>query len=131
MRIWLHRLWSRITGKNLASAPPELIISQLNEPRPLPIGMAEFEVWADRIIAGAMIGADAPSLKFCLADMLLHLGPTESHKPDAHFIHCLRKFAVNQIAVEVRARLHAERKAALAEVEEANKLKVVGEPSDK
>jgi hypothetical protein len=49
--------------------------------------------------------------KFALANALMHLGPTESHKPDAFFIHSLRKFAINQVADTVRKELHAAAKA--------------------
>lgn len=75
------------------------------------MGMAEFEIWSDRIISGALCPADIMSQKFALADLLTHLGPTESHKPDAYFIHCLRKFAVNQVAVAIRQKLYEEKKA--------------------
>lgn len=87
------------------------------EPRPLPLGRSDFDEWSDRIISGAVIpgGEENPEAfkegqKFALADLLLHLGPTESHKPDAHFIHSLRKFAVNQVAVTMRDELHKKAK---------------------
>lgn len=81
------------------------------ESRPLPMGRTEFDEWSERIISGSLVSADIPSQKFALANMLLHLGPTESHKPDAFFIHSLRKFAVNQVAAAVRDELYAEKKA--------------------
>ena len=90
-----------------------LIVEQMNEPRALPIGMTEFEAWADRIILGAMLpeGVGRDGLIFTLSSMILSLGPTESHKPDAHFIHGLRKAAANQIA-------HAQQVAAKNRVAE-------------
>lgn len=101
----LYSLVAELTGHNLKSTPPELIVSQLNEPRPLPMGVSDFHEWSDRIIAGAVIpgGEDDPEAfiegqKYALADMIMHLGPTESHKPDAFFIHQLRKVCVNQVA---------------------------------
>ena len=83
-----------------------MILDQLNERRPLPMGMKQFDDWAERIISGTLIDvpeevlkeANENSLKFALSTMLLHLGPQESHKEDAYFIHSLRKSAVNQIA---------------------------------
>jgi hypothetical protein len=124
----IHSLFSRLTGKNSASTPPDVIIDQMNEPRPLPMGMTDFEAWSTRIISGALIpgGDDEPdkfreSQVFALANMLMHLGPTESHKPDAFFIHSLRKFAINQIADAVRKELHAKAKARTAAEEEAQK----------
>lgn len=124
----IHSLASCWSGKNSVHTPPDVIIDQMNEPRPLPMGMADFEAWSARIIAGALLpgGEDAPdkfrdSQTFALANMLLHLGPTESHKPDAFFIHSLRKFAVNQIADAVRKDLHDRAKARTAAEEEAQK----------
>lgn len=79
--------------------PIEMIVEQMAEPRPLPLGRQDFNDWSDRIISGALIpGVDVESQRFALANSLLHLGPTESHKPDAHFIHILRKLAINQVA---------------------------------
>src|ERR1035438_8208296 len=74
----------------------------LLERQPLPMGRKQFDDWSDRIISIANIVADTDSQKFALADMLLHLGPTESHKEDAHFVHYLRKVAVNQVADAMR-----------------------------
>jgi hypothetical protein len=62
-------------------------------------------------MSGALVSADVSSQQYALANLLLHLGPTESHKPDAFFIHSLRKFAVNQVADEIRKELYAARKA--------------------
>lgn len=98
-------LWSKLFGRNLKSTPKEVIVDQMLEPRPLPMGRSEFESWSDRIIAGALLngGADCPevfieSQKWALANMMMHLGPTESHKPDAHFIHGLRVNAIKLVA---------------------------------
>ena len=89
----------------------EEIKAQLTERRPLPIGKSEFNEWAERIISGALLPASKRSQKFVLADMLLHLGPTESHKEDAYFIHALRKVAINQVAVDMREEIKNEQKA--------------------
>ncbi len=94
------------------------------EPQPLPLTPQEFEEWSDRQIAGACITkTDNPealitSQKFALASMIMHLGPTESHKPDAYFIHSLRKGAANQVAHAVMVKFKEEQKAK----EEADKL---------
>lgn len=75
------------------------ILGQMHEPRPLPMGQKEFVEWTDRIISGALIPCDdRDSLVAALAAMLMQLGPTESHKPDAYFIHSLRKAAANEVA---------------------------------
>jgi tRNA nucleotidyltransferase (CCA-adding enzyme) len=102
----------------------------MNESRPLPMGRQEFEEWSERIISGALLKGkvevdDAQvfieSQKFALANMLMHLGPTESHKPDAFFIHSLRKFAINQVADTIRKELHEAAKARTAAEEAKNK----------
>lgn len=89
---------ARLFGKNLQGTPVPVIQDQLLEKRPLPIGRAEFEAWSDRIIAGAMVGATVVSQKFALANMIMHLGPTESWKEDGYFISSLRKYAANEVA---------------------------------
>ncbi len=102
----------------------------MNSRRPLPLGRTEFEEWSDRIIAGAMLaagpeGTDALRIgqKFALADMLMHIAPTESHKEDAFFIHSLRNTAVRQVAHSMRAEYQKIGKAKNAEME----LKVLAE----
>ena len=118
MRRLFYRTIAALTGRNLKSTPLDVISSQLTEPRPLPMGRAAFEEWSDRIISGALMpytpGDEEifrDSQKYALANAIMHLGPTESHKPDGFFIHSLRKFAVNQVADEVRKELHAKAKA--------------------
>lgn len=120
MKQLYYKLKANLTGKNSLSTPPEVIVDQMNEPRALPMGKEEFHVWADRIIAGALCPADVESQKFALANMLMHLGPTESHKADAFFIHSLRKFAVNQVADSIRKEIHEDAKKRL-EAEELKK----------
>lgn len=109
----------------------EEIKQQLNERRPLPIGRQEFYDWSERIISGALLPASKRSQQFVLSDMLLHLGPTEDHKEDAFFIHTLRKFAVNQVAIAVRDELKEQQRAEqeAAEKEQALKDAMRGESS--
>ena len=88
--------------KNSKYTSKGTIIDQMNEPRPLPMGVKEFEEWSERIISGALIPTeDRDSLVAALATMLMNLGPTEDHKPDAFFIHALRKAATNEVAHHV------------------------------
>lgn len=87
------------TPVNSDRVSKKTILEQMNEPRPLPMGQKEFTDWTDRIISGALIPTDnRESLVGVLASMLMQLGPTESVKPDAFFIHSLRKAAVNEVA---------------------------------
>ena len=121
MKSKFYALKAKFTGKNSVSTPKDVILDQLNEKRPLPMGATEFEEWSNRIISGTLLTADEESQKFALANMLLHLGPTESHKEDAFFIHSLRKFAINQVADTVRKEIHEKAKARLAAEEAAKK----------
>lgn len=118
---------AKLFGFNFSWTPKEVIIDQMNEPRPLPMGRADFEEWANRIISGALIPggeedkeAFIEGQKFALANMIMHLGPTESHKPDAYFIHQLRKVAVNQVADSMRVELREAAKARTAAKEAEN-----------
>ncbi len=126
-KLW-HSSLAKVSGRNLKSTPKEVILDQMSEPRALPMGRKEFDEWSDRIISGALIPGGADDLqafidaqKFSLANMLMHLGPTESHKPDAFFIHSLRKFAVNQVADAVRKELHEAAKTRTEAIEAAKK----------
>lgn len=141
IKVLLFKMWAWIMGKNASNAPVELIHDQMRELRPLPMGAVDFEVWADRIISGALVPAEPESLKFALASMIMHLGPTEDHKEDIFFMKQLRKSAVNQVAdakmKEIRdaakARLAAEQakanEATLPTVENAADVKPVPDQS--
>lgn len=114
----LHAAFAALRGKNHVSTPVETIKAQMLEPRPLPLGRKDFDEWSDRIISGALIpGATVRDQKFALADMLMHLGPTESHKPDAHFIHFLRKVCINQVAHAMLCEIKAEQAKEKAEAD--------------
>jgi len=112
--IWWHKLVAKLRGKNSAATPTSVISGQMNELRPLPLGRQEFEEWSDRIIAGAMLQASPRSQKFALAEMIMHLKPTQDFCDDAHFIHTLRKGAVNQVAYAI---MEETRQAVKAEAE--------------
>lgn len=111
--------------------PKWLIVRQLNKPRQLPLGRADFEAWSDRIISGALIPeVTINSQKWTLANLILHLGPTESHKPDAFFIHSMLKLASNQVADAIRVEIRTEEKARMdaeekAKGEQPSKLSIV------
>lgn len=116
---WFYRFWSNVTGKNLMATPVPIIADQLLEPRPLPMGVQEFHEWSDRIISGALVPAERQSQKFALAEMIMHLKPTQDFCDDSYFIHCLRKGAVNQVAFAMMEEIRNARKAALAAKESA------------
>lgn len=124
MKKFFAQVYAAVTGRNPPWAPKALVVDQMLESRPLPTGMAEFEVWADRIVSGTLLPVEPGDLKFAIANMILHLGPQESHKPDAFFIHSLRKTAANQIAVAKREEYHAKAKARLAPEEAVKTLEL-------
>lgn len=103
------------------------ILKEINEPHRLPMGRIEFDIWADRIIRAAAIpGATLDSQRATLAGTIMHLGPTESHKPDAFFIHTLIKLAANQVAHAMFQELRALEKERLQkEEQQANETKVL------
>lgn len=120
---FFDRLYQILFGRNSKLTTSTTIISQMNEMRPLPLGAKEFDEWAARIISGSLVNADYDSQVFTLANMIMMLGPHESHKPDAYFIHGLRKVAANQVADEKRKSIRDAKKAELVkkEAEEAAK----------
>ena len=101
------------------------LTEQMQERRPLPMGVPQWDEWSDRIISAALIDADPISLKCALTQMILHLGPTEAFKPDAYFILQLRKAAVNQTAHAMFMK-YQEDKRKLAEVTAPNQGDVNG-----
>lgn len=101
---------------NTALTTKNTILRQMNEPRPLPMGATEFKEWSDRIIAGALVPTENEnSLRAALAVMIQSLGPQESHKSDAYFIHSLRKAAANQVSRSIFTDIKNELEAKKAE----------------
>jgi hypothetical protein len=98
------------------------LLEQMTRRRALPIGAEDFEAWAWVIIKQASLPSTTESQKFALAEMLMHIKPTEDHESNAYFIKALRKSAVNQVAYakmtqirdEAKARLSADELAKLA-----------------
>lgn len=87
-------------------------LKELKEMRALPLGRSEFDAWSDRIITLAQIpGATYESQKFALAEMVLHIKPTQSFESYGCFVHQLRKGAANQVAHAVFQELKRARDA--------------------
>lgn len=114
--------------KNTRFTSKATALTQMNEPRPLPLGRKEFEEWSDRIISGALLTATPESQKFALAEMIMHIKPTDDHVADSFFIKSLRKSAANQIAYAVMEELREKTKARLLKEEQDKKLKLVTQP---
>lgn len=70
-------------------------------PRRLPVGITQFDAWADRIIGLSGQFADKDSMKFALASQIIHLPPQRSVVPDQYFVRSMRKAAANQVASQV------------------------------
>jgi hypothetical protein len=102
----------------LDTASKEELLKDWTEKKELPMGRKAFHEWSERIIQAAAIPCEPDkreeflqSQKFALADMILHCGPTEDFKEDAHFIKYLRKVAVNQVANALREEIRDAFKA--------------------
>lgn len=120
---------SGIQIKNTEDLSVGDITEQMRERRPLPIGRTQFDEWSDRIISGAGVEASVRSMKWALAEMIFHCGPTEAFKEDAHFILKLRKGAVNETAAAIMREIkenHELEKKKQAEAT-APKLEVVAD----
>lgn len=78
--------------------------------KPLPVGMTEFNEFADRIISLAGKFADEDSMKWVLASSILHADAKKSRFSDQYFIDVLNRAAANQVASGVMQEIK-ERKA--------------------
>lgn len=91
-------------------------------PQRLPVGVTEFEAWADNIIALSGKFADTESMKFALSSQILHLPAQSSSVPPQYFIRSMRKAAANQVASQVFQDIKIrQQEAAKAAVEAAKK----------
>jgi len=68
-------------------------------PTHLPMGMSEFYEWSDSMIKIANFPTNSrDDINYVLATLILHLGPTASHKPKQYFIRAIKAGAAKQIA---------------------------------
>ncbi len=96
-------------------------------PSAVPVGVQEFEEWASSIINTYPIPADEDSIKFALATMVLHSGPTSAYVPKFKYFLMLRAGMAKQVAGAVfqdiktkqqeRAKLAAETALAASNVQ--------------
>lgn len=70
-------------------------------PAKLPVGMTEFESWADSIIELSGSYADKDSMVFAIASILIHADAKYGSLPKAYFVNRLRKSAANQVASQL------------------------------
>jgi len=75
------------------------ILSRL--PSKLPVGVKEFEKFADDIIELSGNYADRDSMSFAVASMIIHADARHGALPKNYFVVRMRKSAANQIASQV------------------------------
>ncbi len=68
-------------------------------PESLPVGMSEFHSWAESISNNYELPTkDLDSVKFTLASIVMHLGPSIDSKSKYYFVKQIRASAAKQIA---------------------------------
>lgn len=87
-------------------------------PVPLPIGMSDFNTWAESIVALSGL-PDNDSVRWSLAIMILHLPAEKARVPKQYLADCLRKSAANQVAAGVVQELKTKQEQAKAAQEAA------------
>lgn len=70
-------------------------------PSAIPVGLTEYQAWAESIISLTGPIADDNSLKFAIASMVIHLDRDTAYVSKRWFVKCLRKAAANQVASAV------------------------------
>lgn len=70
-------------------------------PTKLPVGIPEFEEWANSILDISGRFADENSMKFMLATTIMHADAKHGYLPKMYFVTRLRKAAANQVASQV------------------------------
>lgn len=88
-------------------------------PSKLPVGVADFNTWADSVIELAGPYSDPDSMKQALANMIMHAGPKKGTDmprgaiPKNYFVNALRKGAANQVASYVFQEIRNQKQAAV------------------
>jgi hypothetical protein len=93
-------------------------------PTRLPVGLTEFEKFADDIIELTGPIADKESMRYVIATNVINLGPQRSHVAKNYFVRTMIKGAANQVAshvfqeikqrqIELQQKAQAEATAAL------------------
>lgn len=70
-------------------------------PSKLPVGMTEFNSFANDVIELAGEFADRDSMRFAIASMVIHLDSKRGSVPKRQLVNMLRKSAANQVASQV------------------------------
>lgn len=85
-----------------------IVLSKLNRflnqlrgffPSSLPSGMTEFNAWSDSLASTYTLPTqDVDSVRFSLASIIMHLGPSSSHVSKYYFYKMLKAAAAKQVA---------------------------------
>lgn len=98
-------------------------------PTALPVGMTEFNAWANNIVELTGPIADKDSLIWVASQEIMRMPPGKSRVPKRTFVNILRKFAANQLAAakvnEIKEAQEADRQAALLKQAEDTAAKEV------
>lgn len=95
-------------------------------PSRLPVGVTEFEEWAQSIQdTYTLPTSDRDSIRFTLATIIMHLGQQSAYKPKLYFALTMHAAAAKQVAgsvfYDIKQRQKEEQeKAAKAEAEKAS-----------
>lgn len=88
-------------------------------PTRLPQGMAEFDVFVDSMIKIADFPTDSvDDIKFVVATLVMHLGPTAAYKPKRYFILAVKAGAAKQVASGVFQEIKYKQQAAAKAAQE-------------
>lgn len=95
-------------------------------PSALPVGVTEFEHYANDVIELAGEFADRDSMVFALCTMIIHAKHDQASIPKNYFVRCLRKSATNQVASHFFQEIKTRQTAAIQQAEATGKLAVDG-----
>jgi hypothetical protein len=102
----------------------------------LPVGLSEFESWADSIIELSGPYADRDSMVFAISSALIHADAKHGSLPKKYFVDRLRKAAANQVAsqafqdIKIRQQKAAEAQKAAEEQQQAKQVEATAASSE-
>jgi hypothetical protein len=88
-------------------------------PTALPVGLAEFNQWANSILAMSK-APNNDTTQGALAVMVLHLDATTDRKPKRYFVSAINKGAASEVAAAVFQGIKAKQQAAMKAAQESN-----------
>ncbi len=100
-------------------------------PSKLPVGMAEFDTFAQDVLDLSGQYADRSSMLFAIASMIIHLPAGRGTVPKNQLVQGLRKSAANQVASQVFQDIKKAMDLKLAEDTAAAKAKAASDEAAK